>query len=285
MFRIGEFSKIAQTPITQLRYYDQIGLFQPAHIDRFTNYRYYSAAQLPDLNRILALKDLGLSLDQIRRLVEDDVSAEEIRGMLALKKMQAEQAVRDELNRLRAIEARLRQVEDSGELTHDDIILKVVAEQPILSIRQILPNLFDGVNVIGEMMRLIPPQVDSRSLGHFAAVIHGDAFRMEKADVEMGFLLKEPVEQTFALSFGEARMHTLPAAEAVISAVRIGPFENGYATYAQLGHWVEANGYALAGPPREIFIDLPPADRDGDAVTEIQFPVTSETNRQSFLTA
>ena len=47
MFRIGEFSKIAQAPISQLRYYDQIGLFQPAHTDKLTSYRYYSADQLP----------------------------------------------------------------------------------------------------------------------------------------------------------------------------------------------------------------------------------------------
>ena len=52
MFRIGQFSKIAQTAVSQLRYYDQIGLFQPEHTDRFTGYRYYRAAQLPDLNRI-----------------------------------------------------------------------------------------------------------------------------------------------------------------------------------------------------------------------------------------
>ena len=91
MFRIGEFSRIAQTPITQLRYYDEIGLFQPEHTDKFTGYRYYRAAQLPDLNRILAMKELGLTLEQIKRLVADDVSAEEIRGMLSLKKAQVEQ--------------------------------------------------------------------------------------------------------------------------------------------------------------------------------------------------
>ena len=117
MFRIGEFSKIAQTPISVLRYYDRIGLFQPAHTDQFTSYRYYSADQLPDLNRILALKEIGLTLDQIRRMVLDDVSAEEIRGMLALRKAQVEQAVQDEIQRLRVIEARLKQIDAQGVLT------------------------------------------------------------------------------------------------------------------------------------------------------------------------
>ena len=111
MFRIGEFSKIAQVPGSLLRYYDQIGLLKPAHIDQWTGYRYYSARQLPRLHRILALKELGLTLEQIARLVDEEISTAEIRGMLALKKAQVEQAVHQELTRLRHIEARLQQID------------------------------------------------------------------------------------------------------------------------------------------------------------------------------
>src|SRR5215207_6649364 len=86
MFRIGEFSKIAQVSGRLLRYYEEIGLFSPIYTDRATGFRYYSAEQMPDLNRILALKDLGLSLDQIRRMLRDQVSTDEMQGMLMLKK-------------------------------------------------------------------------------------------------------------------------------------------------------------------------------------------------------
>lgn len=61
MFRIGEFSKFAQVPGRLLRYYDQIGLLNPITIDPQTGYRYYSATQLPRLNQILTLKELGLT--------------------------------------------------------------------------------------------------------------------------------------------------------------------------------------------------------------------------------
>jgi DNA-binding transcriptional MerR regulator len=67
MFKIGEFSKFSQVTVKTLRYYDQIGLLKPAEVDRFTGYRYYSVDQLPRLNRILALKDLGLSLTGANR--------------------------------------------------------------------------------------------------------------------------------------------------------------------------------------------------------------------------
>ncbi|MGB0389626.1 MAG: MerR family transcriptional regulator, partial [Ardenticatenaceae bacterium] len=117
MFRIGEFSQIAQTAVSQLRYYDQIGLFQPEHTDRFTGYRYYRAAQLPDLNRILAMKELGLTLKQIKQLVTDDVSAERISGMLEVKKAQVEQEIQAKMQRLHYIEARLLQVEEGGQMS------------------------------------------------------------------------------------------------------------------------------------------------------------------------
>ena len=71
MFRIGEFAQIAQVSSRQLRFYDQLGLLQPAHTDSQTGYRYYSIRQLPRLNSILALKELGLSLEQIDPLLKD----------------------------------------------------------------------------------------------------------------------------------------------------------------------------------------------------------------------
>lgn len=274
MFRIGEFSKIAQTPISQLRYYDQIGLFQPAHTDTFTNYRYYSADQLPALNRILALKELGMTLDQIKRLVQDNVSAEEMHGMLALRKAQIEQALEEEINRLRIVEARLRQVERKGLVSQDDIILKSIPAQPFLSTRNTLPNIFDGVSILEELVQQIPPRVGVKNLSHVAAIVHGDAFRMQQADIEMGYLLHESTALSFLLPSGkEMGLRQLPEEAHVISAVRIGPFENGFDSYAEIGRWVEQNGYAITGPAREVFIELPSHENNFHAVTDIQFPV------------
>ena len=69
MFRIGDFSRIARVSARQLRFYEEIGLFRPAHADAQTGYRYYRAAQLAELNRIIVLKELGFSLEQIREVL------------------------------------------------------------------------------------------------------------------------------------------------------------------------------------------------------------------------
>lgn len=276
MFRIGEFSKIAQTSVSQLRYYDEIHLFRPKEIDEFTGYRYYSATQLPQLNRIIALKELGLSLDQIHRMVhDDDIVADEIRGMLALKKSQIEQTIHEEIVRLRTIEARLRQIEREGELNEDDVVIKSIPTQSYLSTRLVLPNFYDIRPILKELRTRLPLRLGAKSLGRFVVVIHGASFSLENSDIELGYVLNHAVESPLRLPNGaQIATRTLPAVKAAATAVRLGPFENGAAPYAALGHWVEENGYKLAGSPREEFITFPTLDKKGeDAVVEIQIPV------------
>ena len=96
MFRIGDFSKFSRVSIKMLRHYDEIGLLKPVHVDPFTSYRYYSVDQLPRLNRIIALKDLGFTLEQITRLLDEGLSAEQIKGMLKLKRAEIEQQLQAE---------------------------------------------------------------------------------------------------------------------------------------------------------------------------------------------
>ena len=107
-----------------LRYYDELGLLKPVEVDRFTGYRYYSADQLPRLNRILALKDLGLSLEQIARLLNDELTVEQMRGMLRLKQIEAQERVRDEQERLARVEVRLRQIEEEGKMPTYEVVFK-----------------------------------------------------------------------------------------------------------------------------------------------------------------
>ncbi|MEO0355602.1 MAG: helix-turn-helix domain-containing protein, partial [Cyanobacteria bacterium P01_A01_bin.3] len=194
MFRIGEFSKIAQVPASQLRYYDEIGLFTPIHSDRETGYRYYSVQQLAQLNRILALKDLGLSLEQVKRLVEDEVSVEEIRGMLTLRKAQIEQNLRSEAIRLQVVESRLQQLESKGQIQDDDVVLKSLPAQAFLAARHRCRSLSETFAIVQDMGQIVPKQVPAKVLGRFAALIHGERFEPEDLDLELGFLLDRDLD-------------------------------------------------------------------------------------------
>ncbi len=275
MFKIGEFSKIAQVSVSQLRYYDEVDLLKPTRIDEWTGYRYYSAQQLPHLNRILALKELGLSLDQIRRMLGDEISPDEIRGMFALKKAQAEQAVRDELLRLQQIEARLQQIEEGESLDNYDIVVKSLPQQPYLSLRKLCAS-FDAASVIMlEMVRALPRMVGEKNLGYFTVIMHSESYDLEEAiDLEMGFALHQTTETTYTLSDGQKMaVRTLPAVETMVTAVRVGIPQTAHPCRAALATWVEANGYEFEGNGREVFIVPPYPSREHETVMEIQYPI------------
>ncbi len=141
MFKIGDFSKLAQVSVKTLRYYAQLGLLEPVWVDRYSGYRYYKLEQLPRLNRILALKDLGFSLEQIQGMLREDLAASELRGMLRLKQAELERQVQDEQMRLKRIQARMRQIEQEGRLPAYDVVLKQIAPQRVAGIREVIPDI------------------------------------------------------------------------------------------------------------------------------------------------
>src|SRR5579883_1927439 len=134
MFRIGDFSRMTQVTVKALRHYDDLGLLKPAHVDPFTGYRYYSATQLPLLNRILALKDLGLSLEQIGPFLDRDLSIDQLRALLLVKRNEVQHEIEAENARLQRIEARLRQMEQQSMVAGYDVVIKRVEEQAVASI-------------------------------------------------------------------------------------------------------------------------------------------------------
>ena len=269
MFPIGEFSQLSRVSKRLLQYYDDIGLFKPAHLDPETGYRYYSAGQLRHLNRILALKDLGLSLETIAGMLQADVSDEAIHGMLLLKKAEVEQTVLEELQRLRRIEARLQQNQRSEEAL--DVVVKSIPAQLFLSIRTLLPSAEDLVQLV---QRVLPSRVDPRTLGPFVGVIYTDGFTHRNNDVEVGYLLKKPVDAPISLSDAyELRMHELPAVSTMATAVQTGDPDLVFVALGRIAHWIEANGYQIVGPYREVGVEF---SRDGpfdDMIVEVQMPV------------
>lgn len=269
MFQTGEFARIARVSKRLLRYYDQIDLFKPAHLDPETGYRYYSARQLPRLNRILALKELGLSLDQIARLLHDNISDEEIRGMLLMKKAELEQSIREDLLRFRSIEARIQQQQPAV-----DVVLKPVSRQQYLAMRTTLPNLMDGLSLVEELRGTVPAKVGRSVVGSFTAVLHADIQELEDFDIEFGFLLNETVDGP--IQIGEdyvLQMRELPAVELMATTVHLHGPNVSHVSYAAMGEWIEANGYGVNGPQREIFLEFPFPGKFEDIVLELQIPI------------
>src|SRR5574342_937934 len=140
MIKIGDFARLSQVSVVTLRYYDEIDLLKPVKVDAFTGYRFYAASQLPRLNRILALKDLGFSLEQIRLMLADGLAPEQIRGMLTMQRTEVEKRLANEQERLSRIEARLRQIEMENKMPNYDIVIKTAPAMLVATCRVTIPT-------------------------------------------------------------------------------------------------------------------------------------------------
>lgn len=275
MFRIGEFSRIAQVSASQLRNYDQLDLFKPESVDPHTGYRWYSASQLPQLNRIIALKEMGLSLAQIETLVNKQVSTDELRGMLLMKKAQIEQTVQQEAARLRYIQSRIEQIDLEGEMIDFDIVLKSIPAMVVLSARAVLPAPRAALELVQELRELLPARIGNGRAGKLLAIMHSEAFSEADIDIELGYELRSPLAADFSVGLSQGRLATireLPAEPYMLTVTRLGHPRLAHSSYSALGRWAQSNGFQLRGPVREVFIQPAPPERIHEAVTEIQYP-------------
>lgn len=272
MFKIGEFSKLSRVPVKTLRYYHQIGLLEPARIDDFTGYRYYTAVQLTRLNHILALKDLGFSLEQIGQMVPDaasanDLSPEQMRGLLRLKRAEVMQQIEMEQARLARLEQRLNQMEKEAKMPDFEVVIKQVDKMKIAGVRDIVAN-YSSVGPLYEELFAALGQHGIAPAGPVMGIYYDEEYKESDVDVETAV----PVAGG-SLPPGRVVIRELPGTE-VASLVRTGPYDNFTPAYQALMAWIEANGYQIIGPNREIYLRGPEAGvAPAEFVTEIQFPV------------
>ena len=281
--KIGDFSQLGQVSVRTLHHYDERGLLKPARIDDWTGYRFYSVEQLSRLNRILALKDLGFSLDQIGRLVDDDVPAEQLRGMLALKQAEIERQLTEGQTRLLRVEARLKQIEQEGEPSPYEIVLKKTAPRTIASTRTTVPTLEDmpthRCDLYDDLYdslerRRVEPGTPEYALYHTVEYLDRDI------DMEAAVAVEGASQARFDDAGDRLVFRELSAVREMASVVHEGSAWDIPRAITALFGWIGANGYATAGPYRELHLygrenDLfraDPANIDSILV-EIQVPV------------
>ena len=182
--QIGDFSKLSLVSVKALRYYDEIGLLKPERVDEYTGYRYYSAVQLPQLNRIVAMKNLGLSLDEIARLLRHDVSVEHILGLLHSKQAEIKQRLSAEAERLERVEEWLAEAQKEGKLPEYEVTIKKINPMKVVSIRKIL----DNFEHIGELFGVLCPFLENTHApvsGAPFTIYHDKEFKEADVDVEL----------------------------------------------------------------------------------------------------
>jgi DNA-binding transcriptional MerR regulator len=269
MIKIGDFARLSQVSVVTLRYYDEMDLLKPVKVDVFTGYRFYSADQLPRLNRILALKDLGFSLEQIKLMLADGLTLEQLRGMLVMQRNEVEKHLVEERDRLLRIEARLRQIELEDNMPKYDVVIKTVPAMLVAARRVRIPTNDQVPQYLGPAYQEVYDYLrhqGAKEDGQCMALWHSPADVYEDEDAEAIVVIDRNLPGK-----DQVKVYELPPTQ-VAAVVHQGPFEEFTQGHAALLEWIDTNGYRIVGPYREIYIKHQ-KNNLADTITEIQFPI------------
>lgn len=273
MFSIGEFARLGTVSVRTLRHYDELGLLRPARVDPETGYRCYSADQLGRLHRIIALKELGISLVQAKQLLAG-ITLGELQGMLMLRRAQLEQELEAHKKQLLGVEARLDYIAREGAMPADDVTVKKIPAMGVVAIAGSAPA-YGPENIVPVVNRS-REQFDQLGISGLAKVAGPFMiFYEDHEGSDITVYLALPVAEPPAEMPPPATYVVLPEIEAVV-AVRNGRAASIFPrVYNDLFQWAEAHGYQASGPGREVWINEidDPADRD-QQVFEVQLPFT-----------
>jgi DNA-binding transcriptional MerR regulator len=273
MFRIGDFSRLSRVSVKALRFYDAVGLLKPTYVDRDTGYRYYSATLLPRLNRILAFKELGLSLEEIIHLLEGDLPVDRVRELLQSRRAELARRIERERAQLAEVEAWLAQIERAGRVPEYEVTVKQLAPRLVASVRDTLSSYADADDLFDELHGNFKHRGAPLERG---AIWHTCAGRRRSIDCEAVLFLREP--QPLA---GRAQVYELPGS-VVACVIHQGSDETCEQAYVAARSWIESHGYAIAGPNREIYWQGDVAQDGDSSVTEIQYPIIQTVRSPAF---
>ena len=262
--------------VDTLRHYDALGLLKPAKVDPLTGYRYYSARQLLLLNRILALKEIGFSLEEIARILHDGLSGDELRGMLKAQLIRAESEIHSTQARRERILARLNQLNLEDNMPVYEVTLKPVQKQTIAAIRESVLTIEQMPERCSAMFDTIARWMNENRLpfGPSLTIYHNDSYTRENIDTECAFIIPNEAAVKTARPDQRIVIHQMEAVHLVASTIVTDDFykkvDGLTPAYNAVAQWIEENGYKIVGVPRELFYGS--VDK-GDLTAEVQFPV------------
>lgn len=267
MLSIGDFARLGQVSVRMLRHYDAVGLVQPAHVDPFNGYRSYDPQQLARLHRVLALKALGFGLQDVRSIVDDQLSADQLRGMLQLRRAQLADDHASALAGLAGVEFRLRIIEEEKSMSTIEHVTKSLPAVRLAALRTTVSDQSEIAAAIEPMFQQTATAVASAggSLATPMAVYeYGEDGLTLTAGYEYNGAPLEGVETV-----------QLPAVERAVCGVHLGEMTGIGASWQALHQAITDQGMEPNAPCRELYIRAEPIHDQSDWVTELQQPVRS----------
>jgi DNA-binding transcriptional MerR regulator len=269
MFSIGEFARHGRVSVRMLRHYDAIGLIQPASVDPDTGYRFYQASQLDELNRVIALKDLGFTLQQVQAILEEKVTAAELRGMLKLRRAEIQALIEAETTRLARVEARLMTIEDEARVPADGVVIKRLAPVRVAELTGVAAG-YEPEAITPVIQPLYHDLWRRLCRAGITAAGPAVAYYEEAGDGAVVVHAAVPVA-TGPGEAGDVSLVDLAGVDSAAAIIHHGSMDDVLPTGQALARWIDANGYRSAGYAREVTLNWSPDPEQW--VTELQQPI------------
>lgn len=269
MLKIGDFSKLSRISIRMLRHYDEIGLLIPENVDNFTGYRFYNETQLPQANRINALKDMGFSLSVITEILKSCGDQQSLRKYLVLKQAEMIEQVDKTRRQLLLLETTIDRLGKDVNIMDYTVTLKEMPQRYIASLRKIIPS-YESEGMLWEqlMQELAPQKVQYANPCYSLAVFHDEGYKENDVDVEIQIAVLGEYENTENVVF-KTVTPTL-----IASATYKGSYEQISIVNQAVANYIQDNNYELNDAMFTIYHVSPAIEKNPDNwVTEVCYPV------------
>lgn len=264
LLSIGDFSRATHLSVKTLRYYHREGVLEPLEIDESSGYRRYSVEQIPTAQVIHRFRDLGMPVDDVRRVIAAPDPA--ARNALISRHLQR---LEEELGRTQAAVASLRDLLDHPS-TEWPVEHRRVPAMRVAAITEDVTTAQVGAwyqGALGELYATVSAQ------GVAVAGVAGGVYADELfADERGSATVYLPVSGSVA-ELGRVRQRELPAVELAV-VTHDGPDAGVDRAYGALASYVTRHALAVAGPIREFYPVSRQQTMDAAAWrTEIGWPI------------
>lgn len=271
MLNIGDFSKLTHVSVRMLRYYDEHGLLKPDRTDKYTGYRMYSAKQLPDLQRIIMLRDLNFSIAEITEVLKN-WSNDFLVDQLHNKIHEKEQTIAAEKRLIERIKATISATCKKQIEVHYNVTIKSIPSCNIISLRRKVPTYFSEGELWDELSQFVSREhIDIERHSYNNVAIYHDEEHMESdVDEEVAFIVKKIGINKDGFTFRE-----LECVDNMACMMVYGPYDNLPGAYKDFIYWLDDHSqYEMKGLSRQItVIDKSDTTDPNSYLTEIQIPV------------
>ena len=262
MYKIGDFSKMSKTTIKTLRYYEKEGLLKPAFIDPYTSYRFYESSQLTTISKIVSLRQIGLSIKDIKRVFNGDNLAE----ILNNRKKEIEENLKNLKTELSKINYLME-----GINMQNEIIIKKIPSYIVYYRDKVIDGfskIAEFVLETGSLCLEANPTLKCLTPDYCYINYLDGEYKEKDIKVRYAQAVESKGNETDEVKFMEIPEVT------VVCIYHKGSYDTLRDSYNIILKYIEENEYDIVDNARECYIDgCWNKDNECDYLTEIEFPV------------